>query len=261
MPFAPQIGDRPKSAGKLPQRLGRVRLSWATMLRVMGKAIVAAPFVAILAMMLLGPPVDLVLETIDLVRMRERALATIDAIAIEHGGKGTARADIAYHFSAGGRRIDSHRVLPGYFGNHGTWSGGAGLARGFPVGRQATVYYSGGRPELCALEYGWSCWSVALTLLWTGGATLTASVIHLPAGRWQDLVWYAGWASIVYAFGLLFVGPSVVRVDELPWHAAAWFGALLATAVYCWLRRITPPRAMQTDVNHAVNAPMSVDRP
>lgn len=235
------------------------RFEIPNLFRAMGKAIIAAPFVAILVMMLLGPTIELVLETIDLVRMRERAPGTIDAVTIQRGSKGTARADIAYHFSAGGRRIDSHRVMPGYFGNHGTWSGGAGLARGVPVGGQATVYYSGGRPELCALEYGWFCWSIALTLLWLGGATLTASLVHLPAGRWQNVVRYAGWAAIVYAFGLLFVGPSVVRVGELPWHAAAWFCAMLATAVYCWLRRITPPRAMQADVNQAVNAPMSVD--
>ena len=205
--------------------------------RAVGKAVVAAPFLALMLAMLLGPPIDVVLETIDLFRMRELALGTIDAVTIKTGSKGTSRADIAYHFSAGGRRIDSHRVMPGYFGNHGTWSGGAGLARGFPVGAQATVYYSGGHPDLCSLEYGWYCWSMALTLLYMGGATLTTSITCLPAGRWQNIIWYCGWASIVYAFGLLFVGPSVVRVGELPWHIAAWFGAMLTATIYGKLRR------------------------
>lgn len=86
-------------------------------LRAIGKAVVAAPFLALALAMLLGPPIELVLETINLVRMRALAPGTIDAVSIERGGKGTSRADIAYHFSAGGRRVDSHRVMPGYFGN------------------------------------------------------------------------------------------------------------------------------------------------
>lgn len=200
-------------------------------LRAIGNAIVAAPFVALLLAMLLGPPVELALETVDLVRMRERAAGTIDAVTFKRGSKGTSRADIAYHFSAAGRRIDSHRVMPGYLGDNTTRSGGAREAARFPLGAQATVYYNRGRPELCALEYGWFCWSVAPSLLWIGGAMLSPSVVCLPAGRWRKFIGYAGWASIVYAFGLLFIGPAVVRAGELPWHVAAWFAAMLAAAV------------------------------
>lgn len=74
--------------------------------RTIGKAILGAPFLTLFLGMLLGPPVAFVLETIDLVRMREQAPGIIDAVLIERGGKGTSRADITYHFHAVGRRID-----------------------------------------------------------------------------------------------------------------------------------------------------------
>lgn len=110
----------------------------------------------------------------------------------------------------------------------------------------ATVYYIRGRAELCALEYGWFSWAASLSLFWIGGATLTASVVCLPAGHRQKFAWYAGWASIVYAFGLIFIGPSAVRVGELLWHTVAWLGAMPMAGVYGKLRRLTtPPQAMQ----------------
>jgi hypothetical protein len=40
----------------------------------------------------------------------------------------------------------------------------------------------------------------------------------------------------VYGFALLFLGPSVVRVRELPWQSLGWFGALIVSLVYGWFQ-------------------------
>lgn len=131
--------------------------------------------------------------------------------------------------------------MPGFLGNHGRWIGGGRLARRFPAGAQTIVHYSRSHPELCALEYGWFAWSAAPTLLWIGGATFGAAIC-LRAGYWQSCISYTGRGTMVYAFGLIFLGPSVVRVRELHWHFFAWFSAVLGATLYVRLRRIKTPQ-------------------
>src|SRR5262245_40677084 len=88
------------------------------------------PFVALFAAMFLGPPAMLIVETVDLLRMRSVAQGVIDAINFEYGSKGS-RAKITYHFEAAGRTVVSERYVPGYHGNIGRWTGGASIARDF----------------------------------------------------------------------------------------------------------------------------------
>src|SRR5579859_6499843 len=192
--------------------------------------LVATPFLLLFLAMVLGPPAMFVVETIDILRMRERAEGIVDAVSIEHGGKGTSRARIEYHFDVGGRRVTSDRYVPGYFGNSGSWTGGASIASDFPVGRQVTVYYSRRNPELCALEDGWFSWSVGPTLVWFGLAIVAWARLRLRPGAATDCLWCDGIASIAYGAGELFLGPSVVRVRDLGWHFLAWCGALAGAA-------------------------------
>lgn len=48
---------------------------------------------------------------------------------------------------------------------------------------------------------------------------------------------YAGQACVVYGFALVFVGPPVVRITELPWHGLAWAGSLLVALLNAWWER------------------------
>jgi hypothetical protein len=214
--------------------------------RRIGEGILSVLILLLFLSMLLGPPIAIVLETIDLVRMQERTQGKIDSASII-SSRGASRPDIAYHFHAAGRRVDSRRLMPGSFGNHWRWTGGERLARRFTVGAQTTVYYCRSHPELCALEYGWFKWSAALTMLWIGGATFFAANVGLSPGYWQRCVSYAGRGAMAYAFGLLFLGPSVVRVHELHWHFVAWFCAAVAAAVYVSLRRVKTPQDEEQD--------------
>jgi hypothetical protein len=187
--------------------------------------------------MIIGPSIPLIWETIDLVRMRGQAAGRIDAVSIERGGHGTSRANIEYHFTPNGRLVHSTRYLPGFEATCSNgWTGGARVARDFPVGRQVTVYVIPMQPERCALEYGWFFISVGMTMIFVGGALQAASVTVCP-GPWASCLKYAGQACLVYGFGLMFLGPRVVRIVELPWHALAWAGALVIVLLNAWYSR------------------------
>lgn len=210
-------------------------------LRKAGGILISIPFLLLFLAMFLGPPVMVVLETIDLVRMNAQTQGRVDAVSIESGSKGTSRANITYHFNVGGRQVTSDRVFPGYHGSSEKETGGANVARDFPVGAQPTVYYSRRNPELCALQYGWSKWPMALTLFWCGLTTIALAAAFIDHDLFRTAAMYAGGATAVYGFGLIFFGPIAVRVRELHWHFLAWFGTAIALVIFRKLERMTTP--------------------
>lgn len=209
--------------------------------------VIAIPFAGLLAMMFLGPPLAAIWETVDILRMHETAPGQITAVTYETGGKGTSRARIEYAYSIGGQQLVSDRYLPGFFGNHGTWTGGAAVGLQFPVGRPVTIHYSAGEPTLCALEYGWFCWSVAPTLVYVGLAIIAFACVRLRPRRLADGLWCGGVACVVYGAGELFLGPSAVRVRDLHWHVLAWCGALAGAALYAWCKKRFPVPAVTSN--------------
>jgi hypothetical protein len=196
-----------------------------------------SPFVLLFGAMVFGPPAMLLWETVDIVRMRERAVGQVDAVDIVRGTKGTTRANITYHFQIAGRIVTSNRYAPGYMGNSGGWTGGARVANDSPVGQAITVYYSGQNPELCALEYGWFCWSADPTLVVFGLAVVAFACIRVKPGGLANAIWCPGMASIVYGACELFLGPAMIRVRDLHWHALGCCAALAGAAVYAWAQK------------------------
>jgi hypothetical protein len=209
-----------------------------------GIMLIALP---LLASMVLLPPVAFVSETIDLARMRERTVGQVLDVSIVNGRHGTTRTRVLYAFRARGRRIVSERYLPGFLGNWG-FSGGDSVANDFRVGQPVIVYHRADDPSGCALEYGWCPGSVGLMLILVGGAAVALARCQAQPRKGAFLLESIGVASIVYAFGVLFLGPTVVRVRDLHWHLLVWCGALGVAAIYAAMRRrsgdpITEPLA------------------
>lgn len=220
---------------RAPEALARLARALRRIAVVALQCLMGIPLLLLALVMLFGPPVSLIWETIDLIRMRARTAGRVETASVQTGGHGTARPNIEYRFNVNGREVRSSRYAPGFVANWIKWSGGARPLRDFPVGRQVTVYFSHQEPQRCALEYGWFFGSVGMTTIFGGFGLQTAAV--RPQRSTNVVLKYAGQACVVYGFALLFLGPPVVRVLELPWHLLAWSGALgvaLLNALYGW---------------------------
>lgn len=201
--------------------------------------LLAIGFIALFAVWMIGPPVMVAWEAIDLIRMREVAPAKVFNVKYVSSSKGS-RAVITYGFSVQGKEYVSERYLPGFAGNSGTWTGGGEVGAEFPVGQLVPVYYSAADPTLCALEYGWFKWSVAITFFWIGLTAIGLSVSRMQASRWSTPLWCAGVACLVYGGAEVSMGPSAIRVRELHWHLLAWCAAVAGAAIYAWANRRFP---------------------
>lgn len=197
-------------------------------------SIVGLAFGALFAGMVFGPPVAFLWETVDILRMRAEAPGKVLSREFKSGNKGTSRAIIEYEFSVNGRRIVSDRKFPGFLGNHASSTGGAAIGRDYPVGKAIVVRYSPADPQLCALEYGWEKWSIALTSVYTGLVLLAFRVIKVRSAKLSYVLFVGGAACIVYGACELFLGPQSVRVRNLHWHAGFWCVAAVGAMIYDW---------------------------
>ena len=209
------------------------------------------PFAFLAAAMVFGPPAMLIVETIDLIRMRDRAQGQVDAIEIQRGGKGTSRAKITYHFPAAGRIVTSDRYVPGWLGNSSSWTGGGRVANDFSVGQPVSVYYSAQNPNLCALEYGWFCWSVGPTFAMIGLIMIAFAGIRLQPGILATCILCTGAAFLIYGACELFLGPAVVRVSDLYWHAIGLCAALAGAELYALGKKRFPGPSADADSHEA----------
>jgi hypothetical protein len=188
--------------------------------------------VLLLLAMFFGPPAALVAESVDLVRMRQHTIGAVTNVGIVRGSKGTSRASIEYAFTVGDRQFASHRRFPGFLGDHVRWTGGAADAGDYPRGQTVAVHYNAANPECCCLEYGWFAVSLALTTILWGMFIRTRGINSSRGALWRASLQYGGLASFVYGFGMLFLGPSAVRISDLHWHGLAWLGALAAVLLH-----------------------------
>lgn len=183
----------------------------------------------------LGAPISLAVETFDIVKMRGNAPGVVTNVEIVHGGKGTSGARITYEFRVNGVRYESQRVFPGFLGNGGTSTGGAGIAKLYPVGQQVDVHFDDNHPARCCLELGWYQWSLGFACaVW--GMVVGCACSQRPS-PFKLVVVLLAWAGVLYSFGLIFFGPYAVRVTEMHWHLLAYGVAFVIAAAYYWIRR------------------------
>jgi len=194
-----------------------------------------------------GPPIALLAESIDMLRMRSTADGTLDEISVRLDYKGRSRPVFRYSFRAAGQRYESDRYLPGFAANYGRWTGGRAVARDYQVGQAVTIHYSASDPNRCALEYGWFKVSLGFTLAVWG--MLIGGISHRERRRthYPDHVSRAGGACILYAVALLLLGPTVVRPSELHWHALAWCAAFAVVSLYHLVRQRPTPQGHPLD--------------
>ena len=76
-----------------------------------------------------------------------------------------------------------------------------------------------------------------MTMIFGGFGLQAATVGVRPQTSANVALKYAGQACVVYGFALMFVGPPVVRMSELPWHLLAWSCALGVALLNAWYRR------------------------
>ncbi len=209
------------------------RVSQTLLLWVLG-LLLTIPFLALFAWMFVVPPIAVLWESIDLVRMQGVAPGKILDVTYVSGKKLTDRARITYAFSVAGQRYVSDRYLAGFAGNNSTWTGGAAVGASFPVGRQVLVHFRPGDPTLCALEYGWFKWSVAPTFLCWGLALIAFAALRMQPSSGATCLRCIGITLAVSGFCEIAIGPAAIRVRELHWHCLAWCGVLGGVVLYVW---------------------------
>ena len=95
-----------------------VRTCKTLMLWLLG-ILLAIPILALFTGTLLVPPIEVIWESIELVRMRDVTPGKILAVTYV-SGKMSDRARITYTFSVAGQQFVSERYLPGFAGNYST---------------------------------------------------------------------------------------------------------------------------------------------
>ena len=187
--------------------------------------LVGIAFACLAFLFCLVAPIAILAETFDLIVMDAQTTGVVKNVEIVSGGKGTSAARITYEFVHNGVQYESKRTFPGFWGNSGTYTGGAGLAQKFPVGKQSLVYFDSGNPTRCALEFGWHKWSVGLT------AIVWGVIAMCYFSDRKSYLFLLSASFVAYGFGLILIVPFAIKPHEMHWHALA-FGA---TIVWVWL--------------------------
>lgn len=203
---------------------------------IIGTLFLGTLFLCLFVALFLGPPLALVLESIDIVRLRSTAPGKVTEITMKRGGHGTSRAVISYSFIVHGQQFQSDRFFPGFFANHLTWTGGGAIARNYAAGQPITVHFNPNNPSCCALEQGWSKVSVGFFAVGWGLVLSGISQRNQTKARRRNWVLSVGLASTVYGFALLFFAPPAVRLPDLHWHGLAWCAAFAVVVLYHWVK-------------------------
>jgi hypothetical protein len=178
----------------------------------------------LLVLFLIGP-VAILWETYDILRMRGTSPATVETVRIVKsrqiaGKPSMTRPVVRFSYRINGAAYESKRYLPGFWANHGGWTGGGRAARRFKPGQRVLIHYDPDNPQIACLEYGWFNWSVGLTL-----------------AIWGHVVFFAlsrilGSAMAVSGVACLFLAPNVLRVRELHWYLLAFAVIVVFFAAY-----------------------------
>jgi hypothetical protein len=198
---------------------------------IFGVALILA-LLALLAILFFLPPVALFFETWDLPRLRATAPATITRVErIVHDE--TTRPVIAYEYTVGGKHYTSSRLMPGFFGNIGGWTGGDRLLKQYRVGQKVDIYYDPNSPARTALLYGWFVMSLGFTTVVWCGIVLPPLANSIQSPGRADALRATGIVGAVYGFLLMFTHTAVLSPREGVWHllaiAVAW------PCVFAWL--------------------------
>ncbi len=171
-------------------------------------------------------PLFVVIETIDILRMRSITTATIRHAAAAYGNEGS-RPDVAYCFTVNGVNYDSSQYAPGWMANRGSWTdGGRGVTARYKPGQLAIIHYRLAHPTDCCLEYGWFKWSIGFSL----------GVWGLIIGKSEKRETWPrraiGRAMALSGIVLIFFAPNIIPVAQIHLYLAAFFGILACAAVY-----------------------------
>jgi hypothetical protein len=177
--------------------------------------IVLVPFALLLFLMFLGGPIAILAESYDLLRFDGRTNGQLTNLDIIRGSKGTSGIRVTYAFNANGNKFESNQLYPGFAANYGTYSGGSSLSHKYAIGARVPVFYDSSDPTHSCLEYGWHKWSIGWTAAIWGMVTFVAFRIR------KSQLWIGAMTSMLYGFGLLFIGPHTARVTQIHWHLLA----------------------------------------
>jgi hypothetical protein len=181
------------------------------------------------------PLIDIIAASIDMARMDMGVVGRVDSVKIETTSRQVRRTVITYSFSDGNQHYQSDRYFPGFLA--GKWAGGAEVTKEYAVGQPITVHFNSWQPSCCAIQFGWSKGTI-------GWAAIGWGIVLQIVPRKRTGIAFTNWASAglalaFYGFALLSLGPWVVRIRSLHWHALAWciaFAIVLAyRAIQGWI--------------------------
>jgi len=183
--------------------------------------IVVPLFILVLAIVLLAVPMELAIQSWDLLQMQSTAMGQITrSEVINHGDM--PRSVVEYTFSANNKNYTGNRVSPQYFLTNLPSSNRDAESNLFEPDQQAAVYFDSSNPQRCSLVYGYNSGFVAVIFLFCG----------MLVGATKGYLRFAFGGLIVYSTGLLLFGPRFIRYEELHYHLIALVVGALAFWVF-----------------------------
>lgn len=212
-------------------------MNWrALVMKILAHAI-ALPLLLILTLILIAAPVELVLETIELVSMDVTAAGMVEKVEVlEAREDRVSRSVIRYKFLADGQEIVSDRLVPGLAERHLLSRDGDAISKRYRPGQRVVVHHHRGHPETCALEYGWYVATVAVTAILAGIMVRGLALKWIARPIPRVVLAAAGASMFVYGLIMPIRVDSTVRVADLGWHVLAWTGLFAACLVVDTIR-------------------------
>jgi len=221
------------------------------------KTILAFPLLLIVIALVLGlffgTPLCAIFETVDILRMRCTAVATVTKVEVVAGSEGGSRPQVTYAYSVGGVNYAGDRYAPGWFANEGSWTGGGrGLRQRYWPGKVVSIHYRAANPAHCCLEYGWFKWSIGFSLAVWGGVLARKNCNIFRRAVAQSMIFGGA--------GLIFIGPDVIHVDKVYQFVAYYLGIVAACLLYLLFQRHRGERAAGIEELPGHNQDVAGDR-
>lgn len=208
------------------RRVGGVTL-WSLL------CLLLAPLVLLVLWINVWATVDVIVQTLELTKMRE----VTEAKVIEHGpvsdrgGRGLEyryrSKRVTYVYEIDGLHYTSHRVAPGVYGD------GAHLvrdtARELRPGKLVTIHYDKSNPARSCLKYGWPVRRLSVALFLWALCLYGIGIPKRSLRRVIALVFVAS-AGILYVTRVGLILPDVIAPSNAHWYAMA-FAILCLAAV------------------------------